>query len=175
MLPYVEIPLSHDQVALVSACDLPKIQARKWFAYRIAGSGQSGQVYLYGFKAGSKAGGKKVWMHNVIMDPPEGHEVDHINQNPLDNRRENLRVVSHQENCRNRGKRRTKSTSEWLGVCWSREKGRWKAAIRVDGRALHLGYFSDEREAAQAYNFATWSHFGPEAQFNEAPQPYLPA
>lgn len=171
MLAYVEIPLSQGQTALVSVCDLPKVFGHGWFAYRIAGSGQTGSVYLYGFKAGYKAKGRNVWMHNVIMDPPEGYEVDHINHDPLDNRRENLRVVSHAENCRNRGKRRAGGSSQWLGVSWNKEKGRWRASVTKGGRRKLVGSFENEVDAAQAYNLAVCTD--PLAAQNVAPQPWL--
>lgn len=46
--------------------------------------------------------GKKIYLHRFLMDSPEGLIVDHINHQTLDNRRENLRVVTHSENMKNR-------------------------------------------------------------------------
>jgi hypothetical protein len=70
-------------------------------------------------------------------------EIDHINQNPLDNRIENLRVVSHTQNVwnRNYGK----------GVSYKININKWIARITVNKRTIHLGSFATEDEAKQAY------------------------
>jgi hypothetical protein len=164
---HIEIPLTQGQVALVSTCDAERVEFIQWAAYRIAGKGQTGKTYLYGFKAGTKAGGKKLWMHNFIMQPGPGLEVDHINGNPLDNRRENLRVVTHAENCRNRGKRRGPSSSRYLGVYFTKRDKCWRASIGTNGARIHLGDFHLEEDAAMAYNEAAFLWWGPDAKQNE--------
>lgn len=74
---------------------------------------------------------------------PNG-EVDHINNDPGDNRIANLRDVSKSENQQNRKSSRG---------C-SRDGNRWKAQIRVGGEFKHLGCFSTEHEAHAAYQAA---------------------
>jgi len=92
-----------------------------------------------------------VLMHRVIMGlgPDSDMQVDHINRNRLDNRRENLRVVTCAENHQNRGSYEG-STSKHRGVWWSKQRQKWRAAERLNGKAYHLGYFSSEAEAAMA-------------------------
>jgi hypothetical protein len=90
-------------------------------------------------------------MHNAIMGPGPGMEVDHINGNGLDNRRENLRVVTHQVNCQNQ---HIKKSSRHLGVGWHKGSGKWRAYIRLKGRTRHIGLFQSEAEAATVYRVA---------------------
>jgi hypothetical protein len=102
-------------------------------------------------------------------EDPAG-EIDHINHDPLDNRIENLRVVSHQENHRNTSLRKN-NTSGAMGVSWFAASRKWSAYLMVDGRKKHLGYFHDHgdavaaRRAAEArYGFHT--NHGVEATVN---------
>jgi hypothetical protein len=74
--------------------------------------------------------------------------VDHINANKLDNRVENLQVISQRENC---SKDKKNKASKYTGVCWSKNDKKWKSAIRINGKILHLGYFKCETSAHLAY------------------------
>jgi len=90
-------------------------------------------------------------LHRVILDVVDRSlVVDHINGNGLDNRRENLRVCTQKENCRNRRKHKV-GTSKYKGVSM-RTNGMYRSRIRKDGKLYHLGDFSTEQEAAEAYN-----------------------
>lgn len=73
---------------------------------------------------------------------PEGLCIDHINRDRSDNRIENLRLVTISENGFNRGAK---------GYHWNSSEKKWKAAIRLNGVTTHLGYFSSEDDARQAY------------------------
>lgn len=72
-------------------------------------------------------------MHRLILGAPPGVEVDHINGNGLDNRRANLRIVTHAQNQQNRHAL-TKNTSGCRGVTFHRVLGMWQAQIRFEGR-----------------------------------------
>lgn len=98
--------------------------------------------------SGSRAR-KTVSMHRFIINAPDGSEVDHINRNKLDNRKCNLRLCTHSENCRNEGKRRGCS-SQHRGVSWNKRKGRWQVVIRVNGKLEWRGWYESEAEAAEA-------------------------
>jgi hypothetical protein len=89
---------------------------------------------------------------------PSG-KIDHVNNNPRDNRMENLREASDAENARNR-KSHTGSSSKYLGVSKIKNKGTWRAAIYIDGRLNFLGVFSCEIAAAKAYDEQAKKHFG---------------
>ena len=77
--------------------------------------------------------------------------VDHINGNPLDNRKSNLRICTNAENQRNRGVNKN-NTSGYKGVCWAKQNKKWKARIKHNGKLIHLGYYKDKEEAARAYD-----------------------
>lgn len=100
-------------------------------------------------------------LHRHIMGLLSGDAriVDHINRNPLDNRRENLRVCSHAENLRNRGRCIASTGSKYVttykGISFNRENLKWKAYTRfkIKGKSvkvhLHTG---TKEECAFAYN-----------------------
>jgi len=87
------------------------------------------------------------WHHGTW---PTG-EIDHANQNRLDNRLENLRDATYSNNQANVRVRRT-STSGFRGV--SRTKKKWRASICVRGIKAWLGSFRTPEEASAAYNEA---------------------
>ena len=91
----------------------------------------------------SAAGGL---LHRQIMRPEEGFEVDHINGDKLDNRRTNLRCVTHSQNHFNMP-HRPDNTSGVKGVVWHRENRRWQAQIGLRGRCIYLGNTLDFFEA----------------------------
>lgn len=80
--------------------------------------------------------------------------LDHINGNPLDNRIENLRDVTRQQNSWNLQKAKRNSKSGYLGVCWRPTKKKWKAEIRINGKKVWLGHFDTAQEASDAYQRA---------------------
>jgi hypothetical protein len=119
--------------------------------------------YAWQFKNGyvvrnTTEGGRwiEMRMHHVVLgirpgDLPPGHHVDHINHDPLDNRRDNLRVVPFEVNQRaRRGDR--KSTSRYKGVSWCRRSRKWIVQTSIGKRKKFLGYFASEVAAARAYD-----------------------
>ncbi len=88
---------------------------------------------------------------------PDGYEVDHINKDRLDNRIENLRIVTRSENRQNRGPAKNKQSCPYKGVSFRKDlKSRpWFAQLQADGETYHLGYFASAEEAALAYNEAS--------------------
>lgn len=95
---------------------------------------------------------RTVAMHRLLMSAKTGQCVDHINGDSLDNRKSNLRFVTHRQNMQNR--RKGLATSQYKGVCWHQGKCRWVAQIQVNGQKKHLGWFKDEAAAAKAYDAA---------------------
>ena len=83
-------------------------------------------------------------MHNPNFD--QSLSIDHIDGNPLNNKIENLRAVTHKQNLRNQ-KLRSTNTSGVMGVYKHDE--RWRVRIKVDGVFMHLGLFKDFNEAVK--------------------------
>ncbi len=87
------------------------------------------------------------------MGAVRGQLVDHWNRESIDNRIENLRVVTRTQNNCNRGPERG-GTSPYKGVCWNTQMGKWQAKIALNRRVQHLGFHTHPQEAALAYDFA---------------------
>lgn len=92
---------------------------------------------------------KKALAHLIIGRPDEGYVVDHVNGNPLDNRRGNLRFATHSENRMNAKKTIKKCSSRYKGVCYDKNRDLWMAYIDVGGSRDFIGRFDTEIEAAE--------------------------
>ena len=102
-------------------------------------------------------GSKNVSVHRVVSeaflsDYSKGLQVDHINGDGEDNRIENLRMVTHQENLRAFNRPTRGASSEFRGVRWNKQKKKWTAQIMINKKQKHLGHFTSEFEAALAFN-----------------------
>jgi hypothetical protein len=91
-------------------------------------------------------------------------EIDHQDVNPSNNRWANLREATRSQNKANMPPPAT-NTSGVKGVHWDAERGKWAAAIRVNGRKRLLGRYSEKQDAAGAYQTAALQHFGEFARF----------
>lgn len=82
---------------------------------------------------------------------PDGYKivVDHIDNNPLNNRLDNLQLITHRENI---GKD-LKGSSKYIGVSWSKSSKKWLARININGKNKHLGLFTSEIQAAKYYQY----------------------
>lgn len=100
-----------------------------------------------------------VALHRFLLDAPDDQEVDHINGDGLDNRKQNLRLVSHARNMMNRRLPKN-NKSGYKGVRWCPGKKKWRAEISYGGKQYHLGYFCDPLDAATVYNEASLRFHG---------------
>ncbi len=90
---------------------------------------------------------RTVRMHRFIMNAEKGTIIDHLNNNSLDNRRENLKIVSNRDNAINNKK-------PYNDTYFDKRCNKWQVAIRVDKKLVWLGYHSTKEEAqAVAMNF----------------------
>ena len=95
-----EIPLSKGFVALVDDEDYEFLSQWKWHV-NIRGTNKYAQSRKYIRGVGND---KMVKMHRLVMKPKNGEDVDHINGNSLDNRKQNLRLCSRGQNVSNKRK-----------------------------------------------------------------------
>lgn len=149
------IVLTNGGEALVSDQDYFWLAQRSW--YRMSTGYASCDLW-------GRRGGMKVLMHRLILLAKDTATVDHINGNTLDNRRENLRLATQSQQNANRHKITGKS--EFKGVYRRRDGLKWCAQIK-NGVMIYLGSFTNELDAARAYNLAALKHFGGFACLND--------
>lgn len=97
--------------------------------------------------------------HFVVGKPPDGKVTDHINRDPLDNRRKNLRFVTQGQNRMNQGLR-SDNASGVAGVYWYAGRFIWRAHIRVHGTLIDLGCYKKKQKAVMARRNAEQKYFG---------------
>lgn len=110
---------------------------------------------------------RKFLLHRIVMNLKNDEEVDHINRNPNDNRKENLRLCNRSQNMSNRGIPKNNS-SGIIGVFWESSVNKWTAHITVNRKRMKIGRFCDKEEAIKTRLKAEKEYFG---EF--APQKYL--
>lgn len=154
-----QIQLKNGMFAIVDDDDFNWLSQWKWSAIKTK----------YGYYADRES--HYIRMHREVMSRWVGRpltddeEVDHINQNKLDNRKENLRLATSAENKRNRGKQ-SNNTSGYKGVMWDKATGKWMARICIDKKRIYIGWYSDKIDAAKAYDEKAKEVHGQFAQLN---------
>lgn len=129
--------------ALIDVSDAAYVGQWRWYRTR------SGYVMRRKWVGNGEC--RSVLLHRELLGLAVGDpsEVDHINRNPLDCRRANLRIVTHAQNHQNRGSL-PGSSSEHRGVSWNATRRAWVAYIHLDGKLQVLGVFECETDAASA-------------------------
>lgn len=149
------IPLSQGYSAIVDAADHEWLSQWKWKL-----NPQKNTNYVQRKGPRNHYARDTFMLHRVIMDAPKHLRVDHIDGNGLNNSRSNLRLCTHSENMRNRRADRN-STSKFVGVSLRSDKKKWVAQITTPQMGhIHLGCYSNEEDAARAYDAAARLHFG---------------
>jgi len=147
-----EVELTKGQTCIIDAEDVPRVKTHRWYAY------YNPNTKSYYAQTNIRKGGKQtsLKLHRFIMQPQKDQQVDHINHNTLDNRKQNLRLCTHQQNHFNQ--KPTKSyngkacTSKYKGVSWNKLHMKWQVHISINGTLKRLGHFDDEEEAAREYD-----------------------
>lgn len=133
------IKLSNKGVALVDDKDYDRLS--KW-TWRLDRYGYATNVRRIDGKC------KTIFMHRCLIDAPKGIDIDHINRNPLDNRRVNLRQATRSQNCVN-SKLRVNNRSGYKGVSWDRSINKWRAQAYKNGKQIYLGVYDSIEEAVK--------------------------
>jgi hypothetical protein len=123
----VEVVLDADDVGRV----LSGAKWRKSNRYVVRNAGQRPDRYTE-------------YLHRVVMCEPVGLEVDHISGDRLDNRKQNLRPVTHAQNSQNQV---TAGREDMRNVSWSSANSRWVVRLKKDGEVIYGGTFVDLEEA----------------------------
>lgn len=156
-----QITLSKGKVAIVSQEDFEYLNQWKWSLH--SGGYAVRREYL-GIKDGKEVS-RYILMHREILKPNDNQEVDHINHNRLDNRRENLRLCDRSENLANNSIRKD-NTSGVRGVYWFKPYKKWKVSLTFRGKEYHIGYFTDKEAAIEAKKKAVVKIHGEFANVN---------
>ena len=143
-------------VAIVDDDIYPIAAEYQWW-WRAQADGRRGYVISYGETP-------PIRLHHLVLPRRAGYLIDHVNFSTLDNRRANLRYASPSESSAHT--RRKGGSSRYRGVF--RERGGFAARIQSDGVRRRLGRFTDEREAARAFDRAALQAFGEFAVLNFA-------
>ena len=165
-----EIKLTQRQVALVDDNVFEYLNQWKWQAYE---SHTKNKWYATrGIWIPQKKRMTTIQMHRIIMNAHVAQQIDHINHNGLDNRKENLRFCTHLQNQWNSKKRVNGLFSRYKGLSkhLMRDGKRfyWRARIGVNGKNISLGLFHNEQDAANAYDNAAMKYFGEFAFLNRS-------
>ncbi len=130
---------------LIDAEDYERISKYKWYVRREPGTKHGGYRYV----AEGNVDGRTTFLARFIMKARKGQIVDHINRNPLDNRKANLRFVTRSQNRHN-----TKFVGNQAGhrgIYWDKYKKYFKAEISIDKKIYVIGCFKKKRDAIKAY------------------------
>lgn len=163
-----KIPLGEGRFTIVDPQDYYRLNNFHW---TIDGNGEN----IYATRNIMTASGKRtiMRMHREIMNAPDGILIDHRNNYGLDNRRANLRPATHAQNMQNRGKFRSNTTSQFIGVHLDKRDNNWKVQIRHQGKTIFIGRFDNEIDAARAYDRAAIKYHGEFARLNFPREDYI--
>ena len=144
-------------IATIDIEDVDKIKNYKWSLSR-----KNGKPVKVSTSQFCK---KRISIQHIILGITPSREamIDHIDTNPLNNKKNNLRMCNNTENCRNTG---VGKNNMWGYKGVKKRGNRWGSRIMVDRKELWLGTFGNKEDAAMAYNVAAIEHFGKFANLN---------
>lgn len=141
------IKLTKGKVSIVDDDLFEYLNRFKWHASK------NGNVFYARRAISMNPGYHGLYLHHIVIGfPLHKKQIDHINGDGLDNRRKNLRIVTQRQNLSNlKIHREGKTSSMYVGVYWHSPYKKWASKIRVNGKRIFLGYFTNEKRAGEAY------------------------
>lgn len=153
-----EILISKNQITMVDDEDYIYLNKYKWCF--------SSQGYVVRNSSRKLGKQKTIRMHRLLLNVTDPKiMVDHIDGNPLNNQKSNLRNCTPSQNQANKKKTR-KNSSGYKGVYWVKSRKSWVAHIEVNGRCIYAGCGKTAKDAAIKYNEAAKKYFGEFAKLN---------
>jgi len=109
----------------------------------------------------TKINKKPMRLHRYILNYYEkDFEPDHIDGNGLNNKKENLRLITHQQNMMNQRILPSNNTSGYIGVTRNKSNECWDAQIKINGKHIYLGSYINIEDAILARKNAEIKYFG---------------
>lgn len=141
-----------DKEILVDDDDWHELNKQKWYVDKKTG---------YAFNNDLQT------MHRLNLPCDDKTKViHHINGNRIDNRRQNLEIVSATENAHQKKEKSKNATSRYFGVAYHKPTKKWMAQIKKDRIKHYLGIYENEQDAAKAYNEKALELYGHSANLN---------
>ena len=148
---YYEFLATNDESVkfIIDKDDFEKIKEISWYVNKKTKNG----YYM------EHKGRESISVHRLIMGAKKGEYVDHINGDTLDNRKNNLRIVTNQQNGFN-SNIKANNTSGFIGVYYDKNRFKWVASIKLNYKTIHLGRFKLINEAIISRLKAELKYFG---------------
>lgn len=150
------VPLTQGLETVIDAADAGFIGQWNWCACK---HGKEGTFYAARGERLGKNRKRTLLLHRAVIGYDGPLEIDHIDQNPLNNRRANLRLCTHAENLRNRKAHRDNKLGI-KGVHWSPKTNSFEARVVLARKLVHYSRHTTAEEASQAYQQAAKLHHG---------------
>lgn len=132
------------QETLIDISDIERCKLVKWYHRK-----NKKLDYTYG-----KVNTKTIMLHRYLLNAPDNLVVDHIDGNPMNNQKSNLRICSRQQNSMNMHK------DKFIGVTYDKERNKWISQICVNYKTIHLGRYENFEDAVLVRKNAERKYFG---------------